>query len=70
MKKLLVLVASTIVLASCSTNAELQRELNAYKQYYNATEKFLDELEKEYNWVDGHDPYDYYEAVEELNKYK
>ena len=70
MKKLLVLVASTIVLASCSTNVELQRELRAYKQYYNATENLLDTLENYYNWVDGHDPYDYYEAVEELYKYK
>jgi uncharacterized protein YutE (UPF0331/DUF86 family) len=70
MKKLLVLVASTIVLASCSTNVELQRELKAYKQYYNAAENLLDTLEHYYNWVDGHDPYDYYEAVEELYKYK
>lgn len=70
MKKLLVLAASTIVLASCSTNVELQRELEAYKQYYNATEKFLDELERDYNWVDGYDPQEYYEAVEKVYNYK
>lgn len=37
-----------------------------YKDYYYATEALLDTLEYYYNWVDGFDPYGYYEAVENL----
>lgn len=37
-----------------------------YKDYYNATESFLDTLDHYYNWCDGFDPYDYYEAKENL----
>lgn len=64
MKKIILIAASIIVLYSCS----MQKELNAYKAYYKATEAVLDTLESHYNWVDAFDPYDYYEAVENLGR--
>lgn len=42
-------------------------KLNQYKDYYQATEKFLDELDVEYDWVDAFDPQDYYDAASKLN---
>ena len=69
MKKTIILIcAITALLVSCRCHQSA--ELKAYKAYYEATENLLDTLEHYYNWVDGHDPYDYYEAVEELYKYK
>lgn len=41
-------------------------KLNQYKDYYQATEKFLDELDIEYDWVDAFDPQDYYDAASKL----
>lgn len=41
-------------------------KLNQYKDYYQATEKFLDELDAEYDWVDAFDPQDYYDAASKL----
>lgn len=38
-------------------------KINQYKDYYQATEKFLDELDVEYDWVDAFDPQDYYDAA-------
>ena len=67
MKKLALLsLIGVIIVSCCSRDAELQ----AYKNYYEATEAFLDTLEKYDNWVDRFDPYDYYEAVKELKEYK
>ena len=37
-----------------------------YRDYYDATESVLDTLDHYYNWVDGFDPYEYYEARENL----
>lgn len=62
MKKIILIATSIAVLYSCS----MQKELNAYKAYYKATEAFLDTLERDFNWVDGYDPYEYYEAVYNL----
>lgn len=67
MKKIII-AALVILVSSCSCTSSLKRELQAYKQYYEATENLLDTLEHYYNWVDGHDPYDYYEAVENLGR--
>ena len=33
-----------------------------YRDYYNATESFLDTLDHYYNRCDGFDSYEYYEA--------
>ena len=41
-------------------------KVQPYRDYYNATEAFLDTLENDCNWVDRFDPYEYYEAVENL----
>lgn len=69
MKKTILLICAFVALfVSCK--CPQFAELDAYKAYYEATENLLDTLEHYYNWVDGHDPYDYYEAVEELYKYK
>ena len=37
-----------------------------YRDYYDATESLLDTLDHYYDWVDGFDPYEYYEAKENL----
>lgn len=37
-----------------------------YRDYYNAAESFLDTLDHYYDWCDGFDPYEYYEAKENL----
>ena len=42
--------------------------ISQYKNYYQVTEKFLDELDIEYDWVDAFDPQDYYDAVHDLGK--
>lgn len=42
-------------------------KINQYRDYYQATEKFLDELDVEYDWVDAFDPQDYYDAASKLN---
>lgn len=44
--------------------------IKAYEDYYKSTEALLDTLENHYNWVDAHDPYDYYLSKEILNKLK
>lgn len=41
--------------------------IKAYRVYYQNTEELLDTLEKQYNWVDGYDAYDYYEAKAKLD---
>ena len=42
-------------------------KINQYRNYYQAAEKFLYELDVEYDWVDAFDPQDYYDAASELN---
>ena len=39
-----------------------------YHNYYNVTEKFLDELDQHYDWVDAFDPQEYYDAVEKIRE--
>ena len=41
-------------------------KVQPYRDYYNAAETLLDTLEKDCNWVDRFDPYEYYKAVENL----
>lgn len=65
MKKIII-AALVILVSSCSCTSSLKKELQAYKEYYEATENLLDTLESHYNWVDAFDPYDYYEAVSNL----
>lgn len=58
-----------ILLVSCAsikTTATLRHENQLYKDYVTATEAFLDQLDDDYDWIDAYDPYDYYEAVENL----
>lgn len=66
----MIVVSIAIAVLTSVNSCSVKKELNAYKNYYKATENLLDTLEKYYYWVDGHDPYDYYEAVEELNNFK
>lgn len=61
-KTLFICILAAIVVRICF----VENQLNAYKQYYKATENLLDTLELEYNWVDSFDPYEYYDAVENL----
>ena len=41
-------------------------KVQPYRDYYNATEAFLDTLENDCNWVDRFDPDEYDEAKENL----
>lgn len=68
MKHFSIFLAVLSVCVFLGINSETSKELKAYKQYYEAAENLLDTLEHYYNWVDGHDPYDYYEAVENLGR--
>lgn len=70
MKNLGIVVAVLSAVVFLGINNNTSKELVAYKKYYKATEAFLDTLELEYGWVDSYDPQEYYEAVEELYKYK
>lgn len=54
-------LACTII--SIHNNASKQCQLiKAYEQYYNGSERLLDELDSAYNWVDGYDSYEYYSS--------
>ena len=38
-------------------------ELEVYENYFDASQDFLyDELDREFNWVDGFDPMEFYDA--------
>jgi hypothetical protein len=67
MKYLYVFLMAAIV-ASGLVGCAAKNELDAYKAYYKASEALLDTLENHYNWVDAHDPYEYYSAKELVNK--
>lgn len=41
--------------------------IQAYDEYNKATEELLDSLDREYNWADAFDPYDYYESRAKLD---
>lgn len=60
---LVLLVTNMIVIIGWSKSMD---QVDDYHQYYVATEEFLDELDKHYDWVDAFDPEDYYEAVSKL----
>lgn len=51
----------------CQEINRLRDIVMAYEDYYKATEEFLDTLENHFNWVDGFDPMNYYDAVEQLH---
>lgn len=44
--------------------------IEAYEQYYRGAETLLEEINDQYNWVDGFDNYDYYEGREKIEKLK
>jgi len=60
---LLVINIVTVIGWSKSMN-----QVDEYHQYYMATEKFLNKLDIEYDWVDAFDPQDYYDAVSKLRQ--
>ena len=41
--------------------------LDAYDCYNKATEDLLDTLDSQYNWVDAHDPQEYYASRAKLD---
>lgn len=41
-------------------------QVDTLHEYYVATENFLDELDKHYDWVDAFDPEAYYEAHQKV----
>lgn len=68
MKHFSIFLAVFSVCVFLGITSETSKELKAYKQYYEATENLLDTLENHYGWVDAFDPYNYYEAVENLGR--
>lgn len=60
---LVLLVTNMIAIIGWSKSMD---QVDDYHRYYVATEEFLDELDKHYDWVDAFDPEDYYEAVSKL----
>lgn len=68
-KELLLIIWVLIIMAMGFTFGIWYSDTNKvqpYRDYYNATESFLDTLDHYYDWVDGFDPYEYYEAKENL----
>ena len=54
-----------------TTADDRQTELiEAYSNYYKATEELLDSLDAGYSWVDSYDPYDYYAAKDRVERLK
>ena len=41
--------------------------IEAYDEYYDQTERFLDTLDNEYDWIDAFDPQDYYSAKAKID---
>lgn len=58
--------------SSCSTSKDA--ELARYREYYDATEQLLDELEVAHNWGDdvgeGDVAVEYYNARKHIEKYR
>ena len=68
-KGLLLIIASVFFMTVGFTFGIWYSDINRvqpYRDYYDATESLLDTLDHYYNWVDGFDPYEYYEARENL----
>lgn len=59
-------IAAGLTSGVCYKCNRYRQIIDSYRDYYKATEELLDTLEQRYNWVDGYDPYDYYEAVDNL----
>lgn len=74
MKKTILLCTFAAIVAFCAgflvcqntTVREKNELIDAYDAYYKHTEALLDTLEHYDNWVDRFDPYEYYEAKENL----
>lgn len=64
MKYILTIIATVSILA----NIVMSDKISRLENYYEAAENLLDTLENNYNWVDAFDPYDYYEAIENLRR--
>lgn len=47
--------------------SESVKYLEAYDAYNKATEKLLDTLDNQYDWVDAFDPCDYYDSRTKLD---
>lgn len=63
------LLTTTVI--SCVSTYSCSKKLENYKQYYEATERLLDSLEEEFNWIDRYDSPildDYYATRSKINK--
>lgn len=65
-KNYIIAVLVLVVLALAGVTLYQSERIVAYQEYYEGAEELLDTLENHFNWVDGFDPYNYYEAVENL----
>lgn len=64
----LTVIFASLFLAETKLRNEAETKLEAYENYYRATEEVLDTLENRYNWVDTYDPENYYNSINKLNK--
>lgn len=67
--KTFTLLVTVLVVSVTLTNCFAQRKLNAYRNYYTATEALLDSLEEHFNWCDRYDSeavFNYYNAYKAL----
>lgn len=65
-KNCIIAVLVLVVLALAGVTLYQSERIVAYQEYYEGAEELLDTLENHFNWVDKFDPYNYYEAVENL----
>lgn len=65
-KNYVIAVLVLVVLALAGVTLYQSERIVAYQEYYEGAEELLDTLENHFNWVDRFDPYNYYEAVENL----
>lgn len=65
-KNCIIAVLVLVVLALAGVTLYQSERIVAYQEYYEGAEELLDTLENHFNWVDRFDPYNYYEAVEDL----
>lgn len=66
----LTVIFASLFLAETKLRNEAETKLEAYENYYQATEEVLDTLENRYNWVDTYDPENYYNSINKLNKHE
>lgn len=67
MRQKVIIMLLLIALTLSSVAVFLQnRKIEKLENYHEAAEMLLNDLDREYDWVDAFDPYEYYDAVDAL----